>query len=133
MEQVVQRPRRWGPLRSIAAGVAFAGAIAAVAVLLVPTTAFGKSACAGFGTRIRIAGFSPNVAKAGSSTLVTVWGSHLNDASSVFVGPKGRQTQMFAAHMGDELVFSVPSNTVSGPIEAVSCSSTAWSTRSLRV
>jgi hypothetical protein len=132
MEKVVQRARRRGLLRSIAAGLTLAGAIAAVAVLAVPT-ASGKSACPGIGSRVRINGFDPHKAKAGSNTEVMVWGSHLGEVSDVYIGPKGKQTHVHFKYIDNKIFFHVPDNAVSGPIQIVSCTSSDWSHSSLRV
>src|SRR6476619_8085857 len=92
MKKFAQSISGRGRLRAVGAVLTLAGAITAIVVLLVPTTASGRAACPGFGSRIGISKFDPHAAKAGSNTVVTVWGSHLGEVSDVAVGPKGKQT-----------------------------------------
>jgi hypothetical protein len=122
-----------GRLRAAGAVLTLAGAITAVVVLLIPTTASGRTACPGFGSRVGISKFDPHAAKAGSNTLVTVWGSHLGEVIGVAVGPKGKQTFVKFDYSDNTIQFTVPSDAVSGPIFIESCTSSAWSKSSLRV
>ena len=122
-----------GRLRAAGAVLTLAGAITAIIVLLVPTTASGRTACPGIGSRIGISKFDPHAAKAGSNTVVTVWGSHLHEVSDVAVGPKGKQTFVVFTYGDNAIHFTVPSDAVSGPIYIQSCTSSAWSKSSLRV
>jgi hypothetical protein len=96
-------------------------------------TASGRTACPGFGSRIGISKFDPHAAKAGSNTLVTVWGSHLGEVIDVAVGPKGKQTFVKFDYSDSTIQFTVPSDAVSGPIFIESCTASAWSKSSLRV
>jgi len=123
----------WGRLRAVGAVLTLALAITATVVLLVPTTASGRTACPGIGSRIGISKFDPHAAKAGSNTVVTVWGSHLGEVSDVAVGPKGKQTFVKFDYSDNTIQFTVPSDAVSGPIYIQSCTSSAWSKSSLRV
>jgi len=133
MKKLTQSISRRGRLRAVGAVLTLAGAITAVVVLLVPTTASGRTACPGIGSRIGISKFDPHAAKAGSNTVVTVWGSHLGEVSDVAAGPKGKQTFVMFGYSNNAIQFTVPSDAVSGPIYIQSCTSSAWSKSSLRV
>src|SRR5207248_1449282 len=82
---------KWVGWKGIGAVLTLAGAIVGLVVLILPTSAFGGPGCGG--STMRIFNFDPPSAKAGSNTVVTIYGANLKEAEdSVWVGPKGNQT-----------------------------------------
>jgi len=127
------RAGRPGLVRKVVAFLTLAVAVTVAVVLLLPPAASSKSACPGIHSRVRIKGFDPPKAKAGSDTVVTVWGSHLDEVLSMAVGPKGRLTYVMFVHADNVLQFEVPADAVSGPIWVWACLESDRSQKTLRV
>ena len=114
--------RRLGWRGGVAAGLTLASAAVVIAVLVIPTAAFGRGTCAPSGKRLSITSFDPPFAKAGSDTVVHVDGSHLNYVRAVAIGPKGQQTWTGVPNfVNGGIEFTVPPGAVSGPITVVDC------------
>ena len=128
---------KWVGWKGIGAVLTLAGAIVGLVVLILPTSAFGGPGCGG--STMRIFNFDPPSAKAGSNTVVTIYGANLKEAEdSVWVGPKGNQTPTSSfTYANNVITFTVPTGAVSGPIALASTSHNpgcmTFSQRSLRV
>src|SRR6476660_10059628 len=116
----MNRVGRWGWVRTIGAGLTLAGTAVVFVLLIFPTSAAADhgNACKTDDGSVQIFSFTPHKAKAGSNTVVTVLGQHLNVVEDVILGgTTGKnQSNITFTNVGDTIEFTVPADAHSGKI-----------------
>ena len=136
----MNRVGRWGWVRTIGAGLTLAGTAVVFVLLIFPTSAAADhgNACKTDDGSVQIFSFTPHKAKAGSDTVVTIYGQHLDVVEDVILGGTTAKNQSNIdnfTYVDNTIQFTVPADAHSGKIAVGTTTSPclAWSGSSLRV